>query len=64
MWEQLTQDILSNDITELYTPDIIRESINSLKSGKQDAVHDLMTQNLYMHKYVSMIVYVHSIMPV
>ncbi len=45
MWEQLTQDILSNDITELYTPDIIRESIKSLKSGKQDAVHDLMTEN-------------------
>ncbi len=36
---------MSNDITEVYTPDIIRESINSLKSGKQDAVHDLMTEN-------------------
>ncbi len=45
MWEQLTQDIMSNDITELYTPDIIREAIKSLKSGKQDAVHDVMTEN-------------------
>ncbi len=36
---------MSNDITELYTPDIIRESIKSLKSGKQDTVHDLMTEN-------------------
>ncbi len=44
MWEQLTQDIVSNDITELYTSDIIRESIKSLKSGKQDAVHDLMIE--------------------
>ncbi len=45
MWEQLTQDIMSNDITDLYTPDIIRQSIKSLKSGKQDAVRDLMTEN-------------------
>ena len=45
MWDQVNDDIMSSDKNELYTTDDIREAIKCLKTGKQDGVHDLMTEN-------------------